>query len=56
MSSSNKNSSEALFLKGNPKKENKTQSKYSKGKILANIEVNISTSINAEDITSNHLE
>ena len=56
MSSSNKNSSEALFLRGNPKKENKTQSKYSKGKILANIEINISTSINAEDITSNDLE
>ena len=56
MSNADKNLSEALFLKDNPKKENETQPKHSKANILANIETNISTSSNTEDVTYNHLE
>ena len=56
MSNADKNSSEALFLKDNPKKENETQPKHSKANILANIETNISTSSDTEDVTYNHLE
>ena len=56
LSSADKNSSEALFLKGNAKKENETQPKHSKENILANIGTNISISNNTEDITYNHLE
>ena len=57
LSSADKNSSEeARFLKGSAKKENETQPKYSKENILANIETNISTSNNTEDVTYNHLE
>ena len=52
MSSADKNSGEALFVKGNAKKENETQPKHSK----ANIEANISTSNNTEDVTYKHLE
>ena len=51
-----KNSIEALFLKDNTKKENETRPKHSKAKVLANIETNISTSNNTEDVTCNHLE
>ena len=50
LSSADKNSNEALFLKGNAKKENETQPKHSKANILANIETNISTSSNTEDV------
>ena len=56
LSSADKNSSEALFLKRNAKKENETQPKHSKENILANIGTNISISNNTEDITYNHLE
>ena len=56
MSSADRNSSEARFLKGNAKKENETRPKHSKANILANIEKNISTSNNTEDVTYNHLE
>ena len=57
LSSADKNLSEALFLKGNAKKENETQPKHSKANILAkNIETITSTSGNTEDVTSNHLE
>ena len=57
MSSADKNSGEALFVKGNAKKENETQPKHSKANILAkNIETITSTSGNTEDVTSNHLE
>ena len=51
-----KNSIEALFLKDNTKKENETRPKHSKANVLANIETNISTSNNTEDVTCNHLE
>ena len=54
LSSADENSSEeALFLKGNAKKENETQPKHSKENILANIET---TSNNTEEVTYNHLE
>ena len=56
LSSVDKNSSEALFLKDNTKKENKTLPKHLKENILANIETNISASNNMEDVTYNHLE
>ena len=56
LSSADKNSSQALFLKGKAKKENETQPKQSKENILANIETNISTSNNTEGVTYNHLE
>ena len=56
MSSADKNPDEALFLKGNTKKENETQPKHSKANVLANTEANISTSNNTEDVTYNHLE
>ena len=56
LSSADKNSSQALFLKGKAKKENETQPKQSKENILANIETNISTSNNTENVTYNHLE
>ena len=57
LNSADKNSiQEALFLKGNAKKENETQPKHSKENILANIETNISTFNNTEDVTYNHLE
>ena len=51
MSSADKNSSEALFLKDKAKKENETQPKHSKANIVANIETNISISNNTEDVT-----
>ena len=41
LSISDKNSSEALFLKDNAKKENETQPKHSKANILANITAQI---------------
>ena len=41
LSNADKNSSEALFLKENAKKENETQPKHSIANILANIETNI---------------
>ena len=41
LSNADKNSSEALFLKENAKKENETQPKHSTANILANIETNI---------------
>ena len=56
LSSADKNSSEALFLKENAKKKNETQPKHSKANILANTETNISTSNNTEGVTYNHLE
>ena len=60
LSNADNNSSEALFLKDNAKKEHETQPKYSKANILANIlaniETNILTSNNAEDVTYNHVE
>ena len=56
LSSADKNSSEALFLKANAKKENETQLRHSKENILANIETNISISNNTEYVTYNHQE
>ena len=56
LSNADKNSSEALFLKENAKKENETQPKHSIANILANIETNIWTSDNKEDVTYNHIE
>ena len=50
LSSADKNSSEALFLKDKAKKENETQPKHSKANV-ANIEINISISNNMEDVT-----
>ena len=41
LSIADKNSSEALFLKDNAKKENETQPKHSKANILANITAQI---------------
>ena len=49
LSSADKNSSQALFLKGKAKKENETQPKHS----IENIVANISTSNNTEDVTCN---
>ena len=56
LSSADKNSSEALFVKGNARKENETQPKHSKANILGNIEASILISSNTEDVTSNHQE
>ena len=53
LSSADRNSNEAVFLKDDAKKENETQPKHSKANIWANIET---TSSSAEDVTYNHLE
>ena len=56
LSNADKNSSKTLFLKDHAKKENETQPKHSKANIFANIETNISTSNNTEDVIYNYLE
>ena len=56
LSSADKNSSEALFVKDNARRENETQAKHSKANILGNIGASILISSNTEDVTSNHQE